>query len=251
MAVPRSAGRADTAEPPLVDHLRSVFCFRTTGAFDHTPRMALAASIRVERPGEPPVEAWLSHPCIAESMYRPADLIQLPVATFTAIVVHGAEVAFLRRTVDDGRESRSSIALGTAMPTHSGIPAVMQELRIVAVPAAGVRALPDARSIRAAIDGGLRIAGRTVYADEGATVTLDYPVTTVNRSNDDDRWQIDAGPVLIPGRDPGGSPFLVDRFEPGYLVANEPGWAELTGLGGSGTSRPRRIACATRLFAID
>ena len=240
----------DPLGPPPADHARSSFFFRTTGAFDHTPRMQLAASIRIEAPGEPPLVAWLSHPCIAESMYRPADLIQLPVATFTAIAIADREVAFLRRTVEDGREARSSIALGTAMPTHSGIPALMRELRIRTVPPATARRLHDARAIRAAIADGTPIVGRTRFLEDGATIVLDYPVTTVNASNDDERWQVDAGPVLLPGRDPAGSPFAVDRLEPGYLVANEPGWAEIAGLGGTGSARPRRIVTETALFAI-
>lgn len=235
---------------PLHDHLHGAFFFRTSGAFDHTPRMQLAASIRVERPGEPPVEAWLTHPCIAESMYRPAGLIQEPVATFTAIVIHDRETAFLRRTVADGRESRSTIALGAEMPTHSGIPARMLELRIVSVRAERLEALTDHRAIRSAALAGRRIAGRTRWTEDGTTYTLEYPVTTINVSNDDARWQVDAGPVLLPGRDPGASPLAVDRLEPGYLVFNEPGWAEVAGLAGDGPTQPRRIDAESRLYAI-
>lgn len=237
--------------PPATDVAHGSFFFRTTGAFDHTPRMQLAAGIVVERPGAAPVTAWLTHPCIAESMYRPSDLVQLPVATFVAIVIDGAEVAFLRRTVDDARETRAAQTVGSATPTHSGIPARLVEARIVTAPAHAVRPLPDAAAIRAAIRSGARIAGRTRFRHGDATVTLDYPVTTANASNDTDAWQIDAGPVLVPGRDPGGSPLAVDRLTPGYLVFNDPAWAEVTTLGGDGTARPERIATESALFALD
>ena len=123
-----------TVAPPAVDLLHSAFFFRTTSTFDHTPRMQLAASCRLERDGEAPVVAYLTHPCIAETMYADAGLIQEPVAQFTAIVIHDQEVAFLRRTVVDAAESRSTMALGTQMPTHSGIPATMLELRVKLAP---------------------------------------------------------------------------------------------------------------------
>lgn len=233
------------------DLLHSAFFFRTTSTFDHTPRMQLAAACRVERPGEPPVTAYLTHPCVAESMYQPSGLIQEPVATFTAIVIDGAETAFLRRTAAGGEESRSSIRLGAQMPTHSGIPATMLELRILLREARGVRPLADAAAIRAAILAGDRIVGRSAFTLDGAVVTLDYPVTTVNVSNDTDAWQVDAGPVLLPTRAPGDSDVAVDAFEPGYLVFNQPDWAEITGLAGTGTARPARIDAHSELFTID
>ncbi|MFO1540116.1 MAG: hypothetical protein ACKOTZ_06670, partial [Chloroflexota bacterium] len=235
---------------PFTDHVRGAFFFRTTGAFDHTPRMQLAASIRIERPGAVPLVAWLTHPCIAESMYLPAGLIQEPVAAFTAIVIDGQEVAFLRRTVDDARETRSAQPVGAETPTHSGIPAVLREVRILPAAAGAVRPLPTADAIRAAIADGSRIAGRTRYRLDDATVTLDYPVTTANVANDRIAWQIDAGPVLLPGRDPGGSSLAVDRLTPGYLVANDPAWAEITTLGGDGRARPLRIAAQTVLVVL-
>lgn len=240
----------DLLHAPFTDHQRGAFFFRTTGAFDHTPRMQLAASIRIERPGAVPLVAWLTHPCIAESMYLPAGLIQEPVAVFTAIVIDGQEVAFLRRTVDDARETRASQPVGAQTPTHSGIPAVLRELRIRPVPAGAIRPLATEPAIRAAILDGSRIAGRTRFVRDGATVTLDYPVTTANIANDRAAWQIDAGPILLPGRDPGGSPLAVDRLTPGYLVANDPSWAEITTLGGDGPARPVRIAAESVLVAL-
>ncbi|MFN8623768.1 MAG: hypothetical protein U0869_23755 [Chloroflexota bacterium] len=238
------------AVPPILDLLHSAFFFRTTSTFDHTPRMQLAAACRLEREGQEPVAAYVTHPCIAESMYKASGLIQEPVATFTAIVIAGAEVAFLRRTAVAGDETRSSIRLGAQMPTHSGIPATMLELRVLVRDARDPRALADGAAIRAAAMDGSRIVGRTSFTLDGGTITLDYPVTTINVSNDSDAWQVDAGPVLLPTRTPGDSGFAVDRFEPGYLVFNQPDWAEITSLGGDGEARPVRVSTRTELFAI-
>jgi hypothetical protein len=232
------------------DLLHSAFFFRTTSTLDHTPRMQLAAACRVERPGEPATVAHLTHPCIAESMYQSHGLIQEPVATFTAIVMAGQEVAFLRRPALGGLETRSSIRLGDAMPTHSGVPATMLELRVLLRDARNPRALADAAAIRAAAMDGSRIVGRTVLLLDDATATLDYPVTTINVSTDSEAWQVDAGPVLLPTRPPGDSTFAVDRLEPGYLVFNGLDWAEVTTLGGDGEARPMRVATRTELFAI-
>ncbi len=236
--------------PPTVDLLHSWFFFRTTSTFDHTPRMQLAASCRVEHPGEAPVVAYLAHPCIAETMYADAGLIQAPVAQFTAIVIHDEEVAFLRRTVEDAMETRSTIGLGAQMPTHSGIPARVLEIRVALGGAREVRPLSGYAAIREATLGGARITGRTRFTWEGAAVVLEYPVTTINVSNDRDAWQVDAGPVLLPSRSNGGDGFAVDGLEPGYLVYNQPDWAELTSLGGDGQARPVRVDATNELFTI-
>jgi len=235
---------------PMADLLHSWFFFRTTSTFDHTPRMQLAASCRVERPGEAPWTAYLSHPCIAETMYTDAGLVQEPVAQFTAIVIHERELAFLRRTVDDARETRSSIRLGAQMPTHSGIPATMLEIRVALAKARAVRPLEGYAAIREATLGGARITGRTRFSRAGAAVTLEYPVTTINVSNDRDAWQVDAGPVLLPTRSVGGDGFAVDALEPGYLVYNQPDRAELTSLGGDGPARPIPVDATNELFTI-
>jgi len=236
---------------PTTDLLHSWFFFRTSSTFDHTPRMQLAASCRVERPGSPAWTAYLSHPCIAESMYRAADLVQEPVALFTAIVIDGRELSFLRRTVVDAAETRSSIALGAQVPTHSGIPATMLEIRVRLAEARSVWPLVGYAAIREATLGGARIVGRTRFRWAGADATLEYPVTTINVSNDMDAWQVDAGPVLLPTRSTGGEGFAVDALEPGYLVFNQPDGLELTSLGGDGHARPVRAAGTSELFTID
>jgi hypothetical protein len=235
---------------PSVDLLHSWFLFRTTSTFDHTPRMQLAASCRVDRPGEASWTAWLSHPCIAESMYTASGLVQEPVAQFTAIVVHEQECAFLRRTVVDAVETRSSIRLGARMPTHSGIPATMLELRVALADVRDARPLEGYAAIREATLGGARITGRTRFDWQGAAITLEYPVTTINVANDTDAWQVDAGPVLLPTRSAGGDGFATDALEPGYLVYNQPDWTELTSLGGDGQARPLRIDATNELFTI-
>lgn len=236
---------------PDVDLSHGAFFFRTTSTFDHTPRMQLAASCRLERTGEAPVVAYLSHPCIAETMYAAAGLIQEPVAQFTAIVIHDQEVAFLRRAVVGGEESRSSIRLGAQMPTHSGIPASMLELRVKLAPLGRVERLDGYDEIRRATLDGVRITGRTRFALGEAAVTLEYPVTTINVSNDRDAWQVDAGPVLLPTRVAGADAMAVDRMEAGYLVYNTPDWFEWTALGGDGRARPVRVDGAlNELFAI-
>ena len=236
---------------PAVDLLHSAFFFRTTSTFDHTPRMQLAASCRLEREGEAPVVAYLSHPCIAETMYADAGLIQEPVAQFTAIVIHDQEVAFLRRTVVDAAEARSTMAIGTEMPTHSGIPARMLELRVKLAPLGAVERLDGDGAIRRATLDGVRIVGRTRFTLGDATVTLEYPVTTINVSNDRDAWQVDAGPVLLPTRVAAAGAMAVERMEPGYLVYNAPEWFEWTTLGGDGRARPVRVDHAiNELFAV-
>lgn len=238
--------------PPTVDLLHSAFFFRTTSTFDHTPRMQLAASCRLERDGEAPLVAYLSHPCIAETMYAAAGLIQEPVAQFTAIVIHDHEVAFLRRTVTDATESRSTIALGAEMPTHSGVPARMLELRVKLAPLGRTTALHGYDAIRRATLDGMPIVGRTRFALGEASVVLDYPVTTINVANDREAWQVDAGPVLLPTRVAGADAREVDRLEPGYLVYNTPDWFEWTSLGGDGRARPVRVDGATNeLFAVE
>jgi hypothetical protein len=183
-------------------------------------------------------------------MYRDSDLIQEPVAQFTAIVLPDREVAFLRRTVLDAAETRSSIRLGTPMPTHSGVPATMLELRVQPAEARAVTRIEGVEAIRAAVLGGARIIGRTRLGWQDAAVTLEYPVTTANVANDRPAWQVDAGPVLLPTRASVPDALAVDAFEPGYLVFDAPDWAEITALGGDGIARPVRIDASNELFTI-
>ena len=78
------------------------------------------------------------------------------------------------------------------------------------------------------VDAALRntpLVARTQYETERYTVTLDYPVKTINASERERCYQTDTGPVLFPdlSREP---EFLIDGMELAFCAFNSPDWAE-------------------------
>ncbi|HUV08255.1 MAG TPA: hypothetical protein VMX75_11030 [Spirochaetia bacterium] len=102
--------------------------------------------------------------------------------------------------------------------------------------------------IRDAILGNKILNARTTYTSEDGRMRyrLDYPVVVCNVPHDQEGWQIDTGPMLVP--DPGlsgppdpdfSSPLPITCLNLGYIVFNSVDWAEIalrrpTGVGTGG-----------------
>jgi hypothetical protein len=131
-------------------------------------------------------------------MYQASDLIQVPAVQVYFVIVPDQEVLVTKRSVDGRVEERFDRQLGEAMPTHSGTPSVIQELGVIAPVAPRSTPLDDYDSIRTAAREGAPIVGRTTYRTASRSVTLDYPVTTINIANGRPAWQVDIGLLTVP-----------------------------------------------------
>lgn len=89
--------------------------------------------------------------------------------------------------------------------------------------------VPSVDKIIDAIRSDRPIVARTQYEDGDWQVTIDYPVKTINYSAQDDVYQTDTGPILLPNLsaerlDRGR--WLVECFDLAYAAFNSEGWAE-------------------------
>jgi hypothetical protein len=212
-----------------IDFARSYLVFRSTRV-NHTPRLQLDAACTLSGlsgPDGAPRRFVLTCPCIGEHMYLPAGLIQQPPYEFLMVAEHRREYAILRRhaTVPAAGTLPEAHRLGEAMSTRSGVPAPVVALDVSLATHAQVRPATSHADLRAALDAGWPVLGRTTYlAEDGqTTVALEYPVKVLNVAVDRPLWQVDTGPVLVPDLSPSGpgdpGP-LAGRFNLAFLVYN-------------------------------
>ncbi len=198
--------------------------FRSTRV-NHTPRLQLDAACTLTGRGGAPRRFVLTCPCIGEHMYLPAGLIQQPPYEFLMVAEHRREYAILRRHAAATGDPREAHRLGEAMSTLSGAPAPVVALDVSLATHAHVRPATSHADLRAALDAGWPVVGRTTYLSEDGqtTVALEYPVKVLNVAVDRPLWQVDTGPVLVPDlaeNETGRPGPLAGRFSLAFLVYN-------------------------------
>jgi hypothetical protein len=85
--------------------------------------------------------------------------------------------------------------------------------------------LADAREIIAAADAGQPLVARTEYAVAGYEVVLEYPVLTLNVSEQHLSYQTDTGPVLFPELNQPHAR-AAETFRLAFCAFNTPDWIE-------------------------
>lgn len=240
------------------DFGRSFLRFRTNRV-NHTPRLNLAASCTVASPGQAPLTYHLSVACIAENMYLPKGHIQEPVAQFNVVQLPQAQFMFLRRHADAKHDIRRTQRIGETLPTHDGRGATLLETDAHIACFKNTIPITTYATFRDALLNNQPINGRTEYLDtDGKTVlTLDYPVNTGNVRHDQESWQVDAGPILIPARAQEPDGLMISRFDMAFIVYNAWDYAEVavcdeSPVGSDGTTHFYRrligMACKNELF---
>lgn len=241
-----------------IDFGRSYVRF-TTDSIAHTPRLQIDAACTLIGADGSWRQYFLTCPCIGERMYVPTGLIHQPPSEFHMIGQPGVEFLMLKRLPSARDDVRSAHRVGEAMPTQHGMPATVTHWEV------GLRTLPRLAPIRtcaefrAALLEDRPMNARTTYELAGERVILDYPAKTVNIGNQDEVWQVDAGPVLMP-TEPQQGPLAVTRFNLAYLVFNRWDYAEaavrratpLDDAGGAQTSHYSGLMplqCQNELFA--
>jgi hypothetical protein len=173
-----------------LDFSRSFVTFFTTAEQGrNVARIQIDAACEIEGWGLPePVRYYLIAPCRAEHMYRDGPLFQMPNYEFCGIFSDGDLVLIRTRWTSD--EERPEYAL----PTER-----FQRVAIDTTPMPA-EALTSDEAVVAAVLANRRLVARTTLRDAGGTVTarLEYPIKTMNVTEEPARFQVDTGPLIVP-----------------------------------------------------
>ena len=137
----------------------------------------------------PPLEIFLLQPCLAEYTIADRNLFQVPSQEFRVALsrTHGIPIA---RRPSTEREPTAATPhagrfAGTDFTTHE-------------VPDA--RVTRDTVEVTRAVLAGRRLNARTTHHENalGLTVTLEYPIRTINIERAKGAFQVDTGPMALP-----------------------------------------------------
>lgn len=243
--------------PTVLDYGRS-FAWFTSSRVDHTPRIELAARCTLESDEGMAWVGYLTEPCISEEMYQDSDLIHHPTEHVYFVMVPDTEMLMIKRTVDGTSEARSERPINESMPTHSGVPTRITALGVMLTTLVGSTALTTYDDIRSAVLDGATIVGETSWRSGRATVTVQYPVTTINVAHRRPAWQVDIGLLVAP--DPTAVPddramedSVLGSLRLAALVFNTFDRADLAlwpTLGDRGSSKTVSIATRSSLWRV-
>ena len=137
----------------------------------------------------PPLEIFLLQPCLAEYTIADRNLFQVPSQEFRVVLsrTHGIPIA-----------TRPSAEREPTAPTpHAGRFAGTHFTTHVV---SGSKPTRDTREVMRAVRAGQRLNARTTYHDgaRGLTVTLEYPIRTINIERTKGQFQVDTGPLALP-----------------------------------------------------
>ena len=137
----------------------------------------------------PPLEIFLLQPCLAEYTIADRNLFQVPSQEFRVALsrTHGIPIA---RRPSTERES-------TAATPHDGRYAGTHFTTHELPHAHGTR---DTGEVMCAVLAGRRLNARTTHYEKtlGLTVTLEYPIRTINIERTKGAFQVDTGPMALP-----------------------------------------------------
>lgn len=244
------------------DYARSFLQF-TTDRTNHTPRLQIDASLRLLASDGTEKEYFLTAPCISETMYAPANLVQRPSSEFCMIASQNDEFMAIKKHASSAHDpQRSALRVGERMPTHDGKGTRMQRIMIDMKRFPHARKIESYEDIREAILGNRVLTGRSTLlnSDGLAQIVMEYPIKTCNIPHDRRQWQIDTGPVLVASEAmTDGKP--ITRLNRAHLVYNSWDWAEIAALaptpieGASAAtshySNIQRIEVQNEIFLMD
>ncbi|MBM4438449.1 MAG: hypothetical protein FJ029_14755 [Actinobacteria bacterium] len=132
-------------------------------------------------------EIFLLHSCLAEFTIPKRDFFVLPSYQYRALLSRTHSIPIARRLLAE-REDRKAEPFG-----YADLKLTMRTFR-------QAERLTTARQAIEATLAGKPLNARTTYRDdrEGWTVTLEYPVRTMNLSVEEDLFQVDTGELALP-----------------------------------------------------
>lgn len=232
---------------------RSFLRFSTDHS-NHTPRLDVDAVCTVD--GK---QYALTCECIGEKMYCDTGLIHDPVAEFNLIAEAGAQLMLLKRHADGGEDIRSLHRFGDKMPTRDGQGATIQLLDVSLARCAKVVPIETYDAFHDALHNDKVVNARTTYTDDdGVEVVMEYPCRTINAHNDEPRWQVDAGPVLMTVGGAVEHELPIARLDMAFMVYNRFDYAEAVLRRGDVTLQSanqygvrRMLDCLHEIFVVE
>ncbi|MFO7946892.1 MAG: hypothetical protein R6V19_08760 [Armatimonadota bacterium] len=177
-------------------------------------RIQVEATCTVTQEGHEPVEYTLVASCKSEDMYLDDNLFKTPNYDFCAIF-----------SDDEYRIHRVGLT-ADAHEMEAGLSADrFHDVRFT-VRECDAEELPDAAAVVEATSEGRIIVCRTRIEepDTGFSALLEYPVKTMNVRRDPAAYQVDTGPVILPGL--WGETTALEDFRLAYIVYNRADRAE-------------------------
>jgi hypothetical protein len=193
----------------------------------------------------------LTAPCIGEDMYQDRNLIQSPGYEFRMIASERS-YRMIKNHPSAEKDSDVRRSVGEVYQSFNGLKGRLTEI-VIHAPRAPARELPDYGAFEGAFLRNLPLVGITEMESPNGQIRarLEYPVRTSNLHRPSRRWQVDAGPALVPDFHGAAGP-LIQCLARGYLVYHSPDWAEIAlhQPAAAAPWSPRKIPARNRLFAL-
>ena len=151
---------------------------------------------------------YLIAPCRSEHMYLDGQLFQMPNYEFSGIFTE-EEAVILRTHWTSDREQPEVVKVRDRFDRVEVRTRTMQ-----------AESLADTSAVVDATLDNRRLVVRTnlTYARLGIVAQLEYPVKTMNVTEDPDQWQIDTGPLILPRVDAEGDD-PISWFDVAHVVS--------------------------------
>ncbi|MFP3902727.1 MAG: hypothetical protein ACLFWB_00665 [Armatimonadota bacterium] len=178
-------------------------------------RIQVEATCTVTQDGHEPVEYTLVASCKSEDTYVDENLFKTPNYDFCVIFSEDEyRIHRVGRTAD-----AHELDTGSNAQRFHDVRFTNRECE--------AEKLPDAAAVVKATHDGRIIVCRTRIEDpdRGFSALLEYPVKTMNVRSDPAEYQVDTGPVLLPGL--WGETTALEDFRLAYIAYNRPDRAEV------------------------
>ncbi len=199
-------------------------------------RMPVECLAVVERDGARQ-EFALGASCKTEQVFVERDVWMQPNADMCAVIGPGQFLVIKRWDKVDKGVMLHPPSLGPQPERQCVDPIAAFETHSVDVRRSPARKIGGIDEIIEVLRSDLPVVARTTFTADGARVTLEYPVKTVNYSERHRYYQVDTGPVLFFGEPTG--PQLIEHLHLAYVAHLGGDWAEFL------VSRPTPIEGTT------
>lgn len=171
----------------------------------------------------------LGSSCKTELVGAARDIWMEPNADFCLVMSESEFLVIKSWARREMPHSRHPDAPGIPLERQSGASSVAWTEYSTKWQSCSGRLVQSIDDIIASIRSNRQLVARTEYAEGDWQVIIEHPVKTINYSEEDDVFQTDTGPVLLPDLSVDRlkrSERLIECFDLAYAAFNSAGWAE-------------------------